>query len=159
VPTDYRDWADRHKLGGPRFWFYALAAGNHAEYWEDGTILAAQLADRRVELILTDDAQAIEAMIREGEDLLNAWSLDGLDPALVSGRSGHWHFEGHNEAETIKVNGSLVLDNWRRARPADWHRTTAIEYARSVQALLYVRRAANRIAGILGPASDATFET
>jgi hypothetical protein len=85
-------------------------------------------------------------MIAIGKKLVDSWSLDKTTPAAASGGPGHWHFIGHDEAETIVIHGRKVLDEWRKARPGDWDRHTATEYARSVAALLEVRRIANEVA-------------
>lgn len=150
-PVDYRVWADHMSLGGEEFWFYALAACNHVNYWTPRTAQALQLAERRVEVPLSDDPLVVAQLVEIGRELVDLWTMDPerIKWAPPSGRPGSWHFQDHEKAEEIRVNGRAVLSEWRDARPGDWGRARAEEYARSVASLLRVRDLADVVAGIL----------
>lgn len=136
VPREYKPIADRFNLPPKQFWLLTLAVANHSAYWTEGTQYASQLAEKRVEPLYPDNPAAIPRLIEIGERLVDLWSMDNLTPVQPTGAPGRWRFHGHNEAERIVVHGRRVLADWRAARPGDWDKRTAIEYARSVEALL-----------------------
>jgi len=152
VPPDYSEWAASHNLDGPTFWKYALAASHHLDYWIEGTALSTQLAQVRVQPLLVNEPTQITQMVILGGQLIQYWTLDDIDAPPPAGRPGAWHFEDHDSADTIIVNGRRVLYEWRRARPGDWNRLRAIEYSRSVYALQQVHQLAQQIQDLL-PAS------
>ncbi len=150
VPPSHREWADSLGLTGFVFWQYMLAAAHHIDYWTGGTEMAAQLAERRVEPPLTDDAAAVRALVELGAELVAVWSVDSLTPASITGRPGQWHFAGHNDAEAITPHDRNVLETWRNARPGPWDQVQASDYGRTVTALLRIRQSADEVARLLG---------
>lgn len=146
VSSDYREWAGDHQLDGDKFWRYMLAAAHHIDYWTVGTELAEQVAQQRVEPPLADDTQNIESLLSLADELIDLWSLDNVIAPPPTGRLGEWHFDRHDEADAIVVNGRRVLHEWRKARPDAWNLGQATEYSRSVAALLKVTGIAQEVA-------------
>ena len=156
VPEDYRTWSEAQRLTPIDFWLYALAAGNHSDYWTEGTAAASQLANRQVDIPTATDVKNIAALVSIGERLVTLWSLDTVDLAAknaqpTEGSPGKWTFTDHSTAEKIVVHGRGVLKDWRRDRPEPWSKEVAIEYGRSVAALIEIRELGNEIAALLGP--------
>lgn len=149
VPPDYREWADGHQLDGEMFWRYMLAAAHHIDYWTAGTALADQVAQQRVEPPITDDATKIKTLLSLADALIDLWSLVDVVAPPPTGRPGEWHFDNHDEADAIVVNGRRVLHEWRKARPGDWNKDRATEYSRSVAAVLKVFSIAQEVADTL----------
>jgi len=135
APHDYRGWSDSRNLEGHEFWLYALAVANHPDYWTEGTERAASLANQTVELPLTGDPAAVAALVGIGRQLVEVWSLDGIQVGLPDGGTGDWQFDGHDDVADVKINGYPVLQRWRKARPGIWDVPVAEEYARTVKAL------------------------
>lgn len=131
-------------MSGMDFWYMVLASAHHKDYWTEGTSLARQIADNRVEPPLPTTSAAAQRLIELGQELVRLWSVDGVTPVDFRGQPGAWHFDLHNEVADLQVNGRKVLQEWRRARPGDWPHTTATEYARTVAAL-----ARTRVVGVL----------
>lgn len=139
IPEAYTETARELGVSGMDFWYMILAAANHKDYWTEGTALARQIADNRVEPPLPTSSAGAQRLVELGRELVKLWSLDDVTPVDFHGRPGAWHFDLHNVVADLQVNGRKVLQEWRRARPGDWSNATATEYARSVSALAQVK--------------------
>lgn len=144
IPAAFAETAQELGVSGMDFWYMVLASAHHKDYWTEGTSLARQIADNRVEPPLPTTSAAAQRLIELGQELVRLWSVDGVTPVDFRGQPGAWHFDLHNEVADLQVNGRKVLQEWRRARPGDWPHTTATEYARTVAAL-----ARTRVVGVL----------
>ncbi len=151
VPSDYQDVADRLGLSPVDFWYLTLAVSNHRDYWTAGTELSGQLADQAVEPPYPSDAANLPRLLEIGSELVDLWSLDTVSPVKITGANGRWKFEGHNNAERVRLHGRDVLAEWRSARPGAWTRRTATEYACSVAALLTMSALADEVKALLQP--------
>ena len=139
VPETYVDEARDLGISGMDFWYMMLAAAHHKDYWTEATDLARQIADNRVEPPMPKTSLGAQRLVELGKGLVDLWSLDGVTPVNFHGQPGSWHFDLHNVVADLQVNGRQVLKEWRRARPGDWQRATAVEYARTVAALAEVK--------------------
>lgn len=146
VPTTYIAEAQRLGVSGMDFWYMVLAAAHHKDYWTEGTELSKQIADNRVEPPLPSSTRGAHRLVGLGRELVKLWSLDGVDPVNFHGQPGSWHFQLHNTLDDLQVNGRQVLREWRNARPGDWQRPTAVEYARTVAALAQVKAISKLVA-------------
>jgi hypothetical protein len=95
---------------------------------------------------LVDDAKRIETLSSLAVELIDLWSLDKVVGPPPTGGPGEWHFDRHDEADDIVVNGRKVLREWRKARPGDWDKKQATKYSASVAAVLRVFEIAQEVA-------------
>lgn len=151
VPAEYAEVAERLGVDGSDFWLLTLAVAHHHNYWVDGTLFAGQLADNTVEPPYPQGAGPVGRLLEIGGELVDLWSLDAVTPASFTGGPGAWKFEGHDYAEQIVLHGRKVLVEWRKARPGNWDRGTAEEYAKSVAALIRVDALTREVAQLLSP--------
>jgi len=149
IPDDYQRWAARHSLSGKEFWLYALAAAHHPGYWKPGTARADTLANRTVEIPAIRDGRKVRKVIGLGRQLVDAWSVDGLKGVKHTGKPGRWSFDGHDDVADVEVNGRKVLMAWREARPGDWGKRTAAEYARTVEALQKLKDISDQVGKLI----------
>lgn len=145
IPFALRDWASRMKLDAPSFWLYSLAASHANAYWQEGTEESKQLAEKRVTPTFSESPEVVAQLVQIGAELVNVWDLDAVQPVTLTGGPGHWTFEGHNPADEAVFHGRRVLATWREARQGTWTRFRAVEYARSVAAVLRVRQLADDV--------------
>lgn len=149
IPVNSRDWADRLSLSSIDFWFYALAAAHHQDYWTAGTLMAEQLAATKIEPIFADDYEVVNELVKIGGELLESWSLDDIQPVDFVEVNGKWEFEGEKELANEKIHDKPILKKWKQDRPNKWDMLTAKEYARSIAAIHKTLGIANRVKKLL----------
>ncbi len=149
IPMDYQEQAQQLGLSGMDFWHVILACGTHEKYWEPGSLLSQQLSSYTLEIPLPDDQGVTKELVQLGKELVEAWSLDSFNPVEFKGEPGSWHFANHESVEQVEIHGRQVLREWRKARPGDWPRNIALEYARTISALLRVLEISRRVGSLI----------